>query len=180
MDKYLVKKKYNRWIITLSIVIPLVVAALFGVNLRELGFDVKPLYFLPPIYATINGITSILLLTAVWAIKNRKVRLHVRLVQTCFVLSAIFLTLYVAYHMTSDSTPYGGEGGLRYVYIFILITHILCSIIMIPFVLITFFRGVLGAYKRHKKIARITFPLWLYVSVTGVIVYLMISPYYPY
>ena len=127
MDKYLVKKKYNRWIITLSIVIPLVVAALFGVNLRELGFDVKPLYFLPPIYATINGITSILLLTAVWAIKNRKVRLHVRLVQTCFVLSAIFLTLYVAYHMTSDSTPYGGEGGLRYVYFFIFIIALIVS-----------------------------------------------------
>lgn len=174
------KKKYKRLVVILSVVIPLVVAALFGVNLKELGFDVEPLYFLPPIYASLNALTSVLLIAAVWAIKNRKVRLHVRLVQTCLGLSALFLTLYVAYHMTSDSTPYGGEGAMRTVYFFILITHIVCSVIMIPFVLITFFRGIMGAYKRHKKIARITFPLWLYVSVTGVIVYLMISPYYSY
>lgn len=174
------KKRYKRLIVVLSVVIPLVVAALFGVNLKELGFDVEPLYFLPPIYASLNALTSILLIAAIWAIKNRKVRLHVRLVQTCLGLSALFLILYVAYHMTSDSTPYGGEGTMRTVYFFILITHIVCSVIMIPFVLITFFRGIMGAYKRHKKIARITFPLWLYVSVTGVIVYLMISPYYSY
>lgn len=174
------KKKYKRLVVILSVVIPLVVAALFGVNLKELGFDVEPLYFLPPIYASLNALTSVLLIAAVWAIKNRKVRLHVRLVQSCLGLSALFLTLYVAYHMTSDSTPYGGDGAMRTVYFFILITHIVCSVIMIPFVLITFFRGIMGAYKRHKKIARITFPLWLYVSVTGVIVYLMISPYYSY
>lgn len=174
------KKRYKRLIVVLSVVIPLVVAALFGVNLKELGFDVEPLYFLPPIYASLNALTSVLLIAAIWAIKNRKVRLHVRLVQTCLGLSALFLILYVAYHMTSDSTPYGGEGTMRTVYFFILITHIVCSVIMIPFVLITFFRGIMGAYKRHKKIARITFPLWLYVSVTGVIVYLMISPYYSY
>lgn len=178
--KEALKKKYKRLVVVLSVIVPLVVAALFGVNLKELGFDVEPLYFLPPIYASLNALTSVLLIAAVWAIKNRKVRLHVRLVQTCLGLSALFLILYVAYHMTSDSTPYGGEGTMRTVYFFILITHIVCSVIMIPFVLITFFRGIMGAYKRHKKIARITFPLWLYVSVTGVIVYLMISPYYSY
>src|SRR5690625_1418587 len=127
------KKRYKRLIVVLSVVIPLVVAALFGVNLKELGFDVEPLYFLPPIYASLNALTSVLLIAAIWAIKNRKVRLHVRLVQTCLGLSALFLILYVAYHMTSDSTPYGGEGTMRTVYFFILITHIVCSVIMIPF-----------------------------------------------
>jgi putative membrane protein len=80
--------------------------------------------------------------------------------------------------MKSESTPYGGEGVIRYVYFFILISHILLSIIIIPFVLFTFVRGIAGAYERHKKLARITYPMWLYVAVTGVIVYLMISPYY--
>ena len=98
--------------------------------------------------------------------------------KTCIVLSVLFLLMYVAYHMTSDSTSYGGEGTMRYVYFFILISHILLSIIIIPFVLITYVRAISGNFPQHKKIARITFPLWLYVAVTGVIVYLMISPYY--
>src|SRR5690606_3729561 len=93
---------------------------------------------------------------------------------------SLFLLMYVAYHMTSDSTPYGGEGVLKYIYLFILITHIILSIIIIPFVLITYVRGISGNFEKHRKIAKITFPLWLYVAVTGVIVYLMISPYYVY
>lgn len=172
------EKKYNKWIVVLSIAIPLVVALLFGINLRKLGYDVEPLYFLPPIYATINGITAILLVLAVRAIKRGNVVWHERLVKLCIACSIAFLGMYVAYHMTSDSTKYGGEGVIRYVYYFILITHILLSIIVIPFVLITFVRGIAGAYERHKRIARITYPLWLYVAVTGVVVYLMISPYY--
>ena len=98
--------------------------------------------------------------------------------KTCIVLSVLFLVMYVAYHMTSDSTTYGGQGMMRYVYYFILITHILLSITVIPFVLITYVRAISGNFKKHKKIARITFPLWLYVAITGVIVYVMISPYY--
>lgn len=172
------EKKYKKWIVTLSIVIPVAVAVLFGVNLRKLGYDVAPLSFLPPIYATINGVTAILLFGAVSAIKKGKVKLHERLVKLCMACSLAFLLMYVAYHMTSDSTPYGGEGALRYIYFFILITHILLSIIIIPFVLFTFVRGIAGAYERHKKLARITYPMWMYVAVTGVIVYLMISPYY--
>lgn len=172
------EKKYNKWIVVLSIAIPLVVALLFGINLRKLGYDVEPLYFLPPIYATINGITAILLVLAVRAIKRGNVVWHERLVKLCVACSIAFLGMYVAYHMTSDSTKYGGEGIIRYAYYFILITHILLSIIVIPFVLITFVRGIAGAYERHKRIARITYPLWLYVAVTGVVVYLMISPYY--
>ena len=93
-------------------------------------------------------------------------------------LSVAFLVMYVAYHMTSDSTKFGGEGVIKYAYYFILITHILLSIVIIPFVLITYVRAITNNIERHKKIAKITFPMWLYVAITGVIVYLMISPYY--
>ena len=172
------EKKYNKWIVILSIVIPVVVAALFGVNLRDLGFDVQPLTMLPPIYATINGFTAVILLIAFWAIKNKKIVLHENLMTTAIGCSAIFLMLYMAYHMTSDSTKFGGEGLIKYLYYFILITHIILSIIIIPFVLITYVRAITKNFERHKKIARITFPLWLYVAISGVLVYVMISPYY--
>jgi putative membrane protein len=175
-----VEKKYNKWIIVLSVAIPLVVALLFGVNLRKLGYDVQPLSFLPPIYATINGITAIVLVIAVLAIKNGKRKLHENLMKFAICLSVLFLGMYVAYHMTSNATAYGGVGAIRYVYYFILITHICLSVIIIPFVLVTYVRALAQRFDRHRKIAKITFPLWLYVAVTGVIVYLMISPYYNY
>ncbi len=172
------EKKYNKWIVALSIIIPVAVAILFGVNLKELGFNVKPLTFLPPIYATINGITAVILIVALWAIKNKKLKLHERLMKFAIVLSVLFLVMYVAYHMTSDSTKFGGEGVIKYIYYFILITHILLSITVIPFVLITYVRAITNNIERHKKIAKITFPIWLYVAITGVIVYIMIAPYY--
>jgi putative membrane protein len=172
------EKKYNKWIVVLSVVIPLAVAALFGVNLRRLGFDVEPLTFLPPIYATTNAITSLVLVFAFMAIRNGNIKLHERLVKFAIVLSVLFLVMYVAYHMTSDSTKYGGEGVVKYFYYFILITHIVLSIVVIPFVLITYVRAITNNIERHKKIAKITFPLWLYVAVTGVVVYIMIAPYY--
>ncbi|MBN4070086.1 DUF420 domain-containing protein [Olleya sp. AH-315-F22] len=168
------EKKYNKWIVALSIVIPLVVAAMFGIKIP----NVEPLSFLPPIYASINGLTAIILITAVWAIKNKKAILHERLMKTAIICSVLFLVMYVAYHMTSDSTKFGGENTIKYVYFFILITHILLSIIVIPFVLITYVRAITKNFERHKKIARITFPLWLYVAISGVVVYIMISPYY--
>ena len=172
------EKKYNRWIVALSIIIPLIVAALFGVNLRKLGFDVQPLTFLPPIYASINALTAVILIIAFVAIKNKKIKLHKYLMTTAIGCSVVFLVMYVAYHMTSDSTKFGGEGMVRSIYYVVLITHILLSIVVIPFVLITYVRAITNNFERHKKIARITFPMWLYVAITGVIVYLMISPYY--
>lgn len=172
------QKKYNKWIVVLSVIIPLAVAALFRVNLRSLGFDVAPLTYLPPIYASVNGLTAIVLIFAVIAIKNKNRKLHERLMKFAIILSAAFLVMYVAYHMTSDSTKFGDEGFIKYVYYFILLTHILLSIVIIPFVLITYVRAITNSIERHKKIAKITFPLWLYVAVTGVIVYVMISPYY--
>jgi putative membrane protein len=168
------KEPYRKLIVTLSIIIPTVVALLFGMP-KVKGYDFS---FLPPIYATINGLTAAFLVSAVVAIKNQKRKLHERLIKVCLALSTSFLLMYVVYHITSEATVYGGTGISRYVYFFILITHILLSVGVIPFVLFTYVRGITGNFERHKAIARYTFPLWLYVAVTGVIVYLMISPYY--
>ena len=170
------ERKFNRLIAVVSIVIPLVVAILFGVKIP----NVEPLSFLPPIYATINGITAVLLLIAVWAIKSGNQKLHQQLMTTNIILSLLFLAMYIAYHMTSDSTSYGGEGVIRYVYFFILITHIVLSIALIPLVLRTYAMAYLKKFDNHRALARYTFPVWLYVAVTGVVVYLMISPYYVY
>ncbi len=166
-------KVFRRLIIGISIIIPLAVASLFRIKVE--GYDFS---FLPPIYATINGLTAILLMGAVIAIKNGKRQIHESLMKTCILLSATFLVLYVLYHMTSDSTPFGGSGIARVVYFIVLISHILLSVLIIPLVLFTFVRALSGDFKRHKALARITFPIWLYVAVTGVVVYLMISPYY--
>jgi len=174
MKSSLSSKKYTIWIWILSIAIPIVVAVLFTVQIP----GVEPMGFLPPIYASINGLTAVLLILAVWQIKKGNRKWHERLIKIAIVCSVLFLGMYVMYHMTSESTKYGGDGWLKYVYYFILISHILLSIGVIPFVLITYVRAVIGNYEKHKKIAKITFPIWLYVAVTGVAVYLMISPYY--
>jgi putative membrane protein len=187
-----IESKYNKLIVVLSVAIPAVVALLFGVNLRKLGYDVEPLSFLPPIYATINGLTAVVLVAAVVAIKNGNRKLHENLMKVAVACSVAFLGMYVAYHMTSDSTKFGDINGdgildgneiasigfMRFVYYFILITHILLSIIIIPLVLTTYVKALSQRFDKHKKIAKITFPIWLYVAVTGVVVYLMISPYY--
>ncbi|PIF32815.1 putative membrane protein [Flavobacterium sp. 9] len=192
MEDNSLEKKYSKLIIAVSIVIPTLVAILFAVKLKDFGINVEPLSFLPPIYATTNGITAIVLVWGVIAIKNGKRKLHERLMTFAIALSLAFLAMYVAYHMTADSTKFGDLnhdgildlaetakiGALRYIYFFILITHILLSIAIIPLVLITYVRALAQRFDRHRKIAKITFPLWLYVAVTGVVVYLMIAPYY--
>lgn len=169
-----IQKKYKPWVWTVSIAIPIVVALLFMIRIP----NVASLSFLPPIYASINAITAIVLVFAFVSIKNKNIVLHERLMKTAIGLSVVFLVMYVAYHMTSDPTPYGGQGVLKYVYYFILISHILFSIGIIPLVLITYVRAISKHFLEHKKIARFTFPIWLYIAVTGVIVYLMIAPYY--
>lgn len=167
-------RKQVRWTWFLSIVIPLAILVLFNVKIPGVG----RLWYLPPIYASINAATAVILILAVRQIRRGNQKKHERLMKTAIVLSVLFLTLYLAYHITSDSTPYGGEGFLKYVYYFILITHILLSVAVIPFVLVTYFRAASGQFYKHRKIARIAFPLWLYVAVSGVLVYLLISPYY--
>lgn len=167
-------KKYNVWVWILSILIPVVVAILFSVRIP----GVEPLTFLPPIYATINAFTAVILVVSVIQIKKGNRVGHERLMKIAILLSCLFLILYMAYHMTSDPTPFGGEGLIRTTYYFLLISHIILSIGVVPLVLITFIRGLTGDFNRHKKIARITFPLWLYVAVSGVLVYVLIAPYY--
>ncbi len=180
MKEQNLEHKYNKWIILLSVAIPLVVILLFSVNLKKMGFAVEPLSFLPPIYASINGLTAVLLVSAVVAIKKGNRSLHENLMKTAIGCSILFLGMYVAYHMTSDSTKFGGEGVIKYVYYFILVTHICLSVVIIPLVMITYVRALAQIFDKHKKIAKITFPIWLYVAITGVAVYLMISPYYVY
>lgn len=164
---------YKTVIIVLSILIPVAVALLFRIKIP--GYDLS---FLPPLYATINGITAVLLFVAFKAIKNGNIILHQRIMKVCLGLSAAFLVMYVLYHVTSDSTPFGGSGWIRYAYYIILISHILLSIAVVPLVLFTFLFAIEGNFERHKRLAKFTFPVWLYVASTGVIVYLMISPYY--
>ena len=172
------EKNYNKLIWFVSVIIPVAVAALFSIKLKDFGFNVEPLSFLPPIYATINGITAFLLIFAIVAIKKGNRNLHERLMKIAIFCSILFLLMYIAYHITSDSTPFGGTGSIRYVYFFILISHILLSIAVIPLVLFSYVKALSQKFDQHKKIAKITFPIWLYVAITGVVVYLMISPYY--
>ena len=191
-DSKTLEQRFQFPIILVSILIPVAVAVLFTVKLRDFGIEVEPLSFLPPIYASINGLTALLLIMGVMAIKNANQKVHKRFMTSAIACSVVFLVMYVAYHMTSDSTVYGDidgdkildakekiyAGSMRSVYLFILLSHIALSIIIIPLVLITYVRALAARFDRHKKIAKFTFPLWLYVAVTGVIVYLMISPYY--
>tara|TARA_B110000263_G_C15309088_1_gene512033 strand:- start:2402 stop:2926 length:525 start_codon:yes stop_codon:yes gene_type:complete len=166
--------KYKNLIILVSILIPIAIAILFRIRLNNL----QELSFLPPIYATINGYTFFILLLALWAIKNKKINLHKQLMKVAIGLSLLFLLMYVAYHLTSDPTLYAGEGIMKTIYYFILITHIVFSVAIIPMVLISYVRAISNQFENHKKIARITLPIWLYITSTGVIIYLMISPYY--
>jgi putative membrane protein len=183
------KSGLRKWIVAISIVIPIAVAALFGIKIDGVDFS-----FLPPIYAGINGVTALLLILALLFIKNGKVQLHQKTIQVALGLSVLFLLCYVAYHMTSDSTIYGDldsngildEIELHYVestrlaYVLLLLSHITLSVAVIPLVLFTYLHAWEGNYQKHKKWAKFSFPIWLYVAVTGVIVYLMISPYYPH
>jgi putative membrane protein len=186
------EKRFKGSIVFVSILIPIVVAILFSVKLKDFGVDVAPLSFLPPIYAGINGLTAVLLVLGVIAIKNGNRERHQKLMTAAIACSVMFLVMYVAYHLTADSTKYGDlnhdgtldetelaqAGIMRLIYFVVLISHILLSIIIIPLVLFTYVRALAERFDRHKKLAKITFPIWLYVALTGVLVYIMISPYY--
>jgi putative membrane protein len=180
-------KNAKRLIIVLSIIIPLVVATLFEIKIDGVDFS-----FLPAIYAAINALTAVVLLSALYAIRKDKRDLHRALIRFALLLSLLFLALYVSYHMVSDSTVYGDTshdgkldileksktGFISYVYYVLLISHILLSIAVIPIVLFTYLFAWQGNYVKHKKWTRYAFPIWMYVAISGVFVYLMISPYY--
>lgn len=169
-------KQARLLIFTVSFVVFAAVAVLSRVKLEvDLGFDI---HVFALINAVINSAVSLLLIWALIAVKGKNYLLHKKLMLTAILLSVLFLVSYIAHHLLAGDTVYGGEGPIRYFYYFILITHIILAAIILPFILFTAYRSLTGEYDKHKKLARYTWPLWLYVSVTGVLVYLMISPYY--
>jgi len=159
-----------------SAVIFLAVATMGAVHLKvDLGFNV---HIFASINAVINTLVTLLLAAALVAVKIKKFLLHKRLMLVAMILSVLFLVSYVCHHLFAGDTKFGGVGGIRYLYFFILITHIFLAAIIMPFVLFTAYRALIGEFPQHKKLARITWPIWFYVSTTGVLVYLFISPYY--
>lgn len=159
-----------------SVIVFAVVVLLGRVKLEvDLGFDI---HVFAAINAVINSAIAVLLLAALVAVKSRKFRLHKNLMMTALVLSILFLLSYIAHHLLSGSTQFGGEGAIKILYYIILITHVFLAAIILPFILFTAYRGLTGEYEKHKKLAKITWPLWFYVAITGPVVYLMISPYY--
>jgi putative membrane protein len=171
------QRNYTPLIIGLSIAINVLVAVLFFLPeyKGEITFDVT---LLPRLNAIFNSFTFVFLLAALYFIKQKNITLHKRFIFAAFTSTTLFLVSYVTYHYLTETTKYGGEGPLKYIYFFILITHILLAIVIVPLALITVTRGLNMQVEKHRKIARWTMPLWLYVSLTGVLVYLLISPYY--
>lgn len=166
-----------KWLIAIfSFVVFAVVVSLGKIQLKvDLGFDV---HIFATINAVINSLIAVLLVGALVAVKNNKFLLHKRMMMSALVLSILFLVSYIAHHLFSGETKFGGEGILKTIYYIILITHIFLAAIILPFILFTAYRALIGEYEVHKKLAKITWPLWFYVAVTGPVVYLMISPYY--
>ena len=163
-------------IIAVSIIVFAAIVLLSRVKLNvQLGFDE---HLFAKINAVINSAVSILLLAGLIAVKNKKYLLHKRIMITAIILSCLFLVSYICHHLFTGETKFGGEGTIRYIYYFILGTHIVLAGIILPFILFTAYRAMTGEWIKHRKLSRITWPIWLYVAVTGVAVYFMISPYY--
>jgi putative membrane protein len=176
------ERNIKRFIWTMAVVIPVAVALLFLIPpVENLSGEVQAsLYILPKLNAIFNGAAFLCLIGAFVAIKNKNIKVHRAFTTTALILSMLFLVSYVAFHLTTESTKFGGEGWTRTVYFVILISHILLSTGIIPLVLFTYVRGLGMQVEKHRKIAKITWPIWLYVTATGVVVYWMISPYYPH
>lgn len=173
-------KKNDRkagWLIGIfSFVVFTAVVTLGGIKIDfHPGFDV---HIFAKINAGINTMVSLLLAAALVAVKQEKYALHKGLMMTAMILSILFLVSYICHHLLAGDTKYGGEGPIRYFYFFVLITHIFLAAIILPFILFTAYRALIAEWPRHKKLARVTWPIWFYVSLSGVLVYLLISPYY--
>ncbi len=163
-------------IYTVSAVVFIAVVILSRVKIEiDLGFNV---HVFATLNAVLNSLVSVELVIALVAVKRGNYALHRNLMISAMGLSVLFLVSYIAHHLLADSTPFGGEGLIRYIYYFILITHIFLAAVILPFILFTAYRGLTGEWAMHRKLAKITWPIWFYVSVTGVVVYLLISPYY--
>lgn len=171
------QRNYTPWVVTLSIVINAIVVLLIVMPKAD-RFDHLDLTFLPMMNAIFNSFTTVFLIAAFYFIRRKNVKMHRRFIFAAFTTTALFLVTYLTYHSLAESTSYGGEGLLKYIYYFILISHIILAAAIVPLALLTLARGLNMQVEKHRKIARWTMPLWIYVSITGVLVYLLISPYY--
>ncbi|MCH1575892.1 MAG: DUF420 domain-containing protein [Flavobacteriales bacterium] len=172
----------QRFVWTLSIAVPLLVTGLYLIPPAE-GLSeetLRQVYWLPRLNALLNGTAFCCLTASLLAIRRGNVARHKALNTAALALSALFLVSYVAFHLLTESTKFGGEGTIRTVYLAILLSHILLSAVIVPLALFSYARGLAGDIERHRRIAKITMPMWLYVTATGVVVFWMISPYYPY
>ena len=170
------KRSYTALIIFVSILVPSLVAFLcYGPPLLKIDGDLS---FMPKFHAILNSMTTVLLIAGYIFIRNKLILYHRFCMISALTLSLTFLLSYVTYHASTEPTEYGGEGMIKTVYYIILITHIIMAAGILPLILFTAYRALSGQFERHKKIARWTLPLWLYVTITGVVVYFMISPYY--
>lgn len=169
-------KKYLTLIAVLSVAIPVVVAVLFFMPKADTpGIDVS---YLPGFHAVLNSLTAVALIVGYANIRRGNTKAHRTAMLVAFGLSSVFLVSYVTYHFLGQRTIYGGEGALKYIYYFILLTHIVLAAAIVPLVLLSVYYGITNQLKRHRRISKWTFPIWLYVAITGVLVFLMISPYY--
>jgi len=169
--------KKARWLIGIfSFVVFAIIVALGRIKLGvQVGFD--PHVF-ARINAAINSVVAVLLVAALIAVKQKKYLLHKRIMVTAMILSILFLVSYIAHHLLAGETKFGGQGTIRYVYFFVLSTHIFLAAIILPFILFTAYRALVAEWPGHRRLARITWPIWFYVAVTGPVVYFLISPYY--
>ena len=166
----------NTVIIALSIVVFALVTLMRRVKI-DLGFGFDTHVF-PAISAILNSVVSVLLIAGLVFVKQKRPELHKKTMMMAVVFSVLFLITYVLYHFTTIETAFGGEGFLKTLYYLILFSHIALAGIILPFILFAVYRGLTGEYDRHKKLTRWVWPVWFYVSLTGVVVYFMISPYY--
>lgn len=164
-------------ILALSVLVPVIVLILMYLPERYNLFGAQAGTF-PLFHAVLNGSTALLLMAGYFFLSIQEFKLHRNVMIAAFALSTVFLVSYVISKISNDPTPYGGVGAIRYAYFFILITHIALSAIIVPLVLFTMYRGLTGQFEKHKRIARWTFPIWLYVAITGVLVYIFMWPYY--
>jgi putative membrane protein len=184
------EKKLNKIAVLVSIVVLALVVVMQKVTIQtDIDFS-----FLPPFHSSLNALAAVALIAALYFIKNGNMTAHKNAIYTAMVLSGMFLLSYVVYHMTNESIRFGDTnldgvtddaeklavGHIRYIYYFLLLTHVLLSAIILPFIFVTFNRAFTNQFERHKKIARYIYPLWLYVAITGPICYLMLRPFYPH
>lgn len=179
MDNNIVlKKKLDKWAIVVSAVVLIVVVVLRYIP--QLGEDIVPfnIHILPRLHAVLNSLAAVSLIAALWFVKQKNIVMHQRMIYSAMGLSAMFLLSYVTYHAITEPTKFGGEGMIKTIYFILLITHVILAALILPFILFTFIRGYTKQIPAHKRLARWTFPLWLYVTITGPICYLMLMPYY--